>query len=268
MNTHVLKHLISAIVVIAYGIMFIPILFVVWLSFFNSGFPTFPPPGYTGKWYLNALNQQAFYSGFLLSINVAALSSIAGVILSTMACVGLTRTNNRWNDFLMTWLLSPLVVPGIVISVGLFMFYLLIYDKIGWNPMDNLSGLIMGHILLTIPWGTRLIAANIKMIDPSLNEAAKNLGATPMKAFFYVTLPMMRAGIVAAFLISFIISFENVELSLMIVTPGYTTLPIALLQYLEFNIDPTVAAASTIQAVIIGVLLVITDRFVKLSRAI
>jgi len=106
------------------------------------------------------------------------------------------------------------------------------------------------------------------MLDRSIEEAARNLGASAWSTFWYVTLPRMRAGIVAAALFSFIISFENLEVSVLLVTPGSTTLPIAMLQYLEFEMDPTLAAASAIQIAIIAILLLISDRYVKLSRVV
>jgi putative spermidine/putrescine transport system permease protein len=95
-----------------------------------------------------------------------------------------------------------------------------------------------------------------------------NLGASPVRTFFLVTLPQLRAGMIAAVLFSFIISFENLEISLFLVGPGASTFPIALMQYLEFNMDPTVAAASTLQVVLIATLLLITDRYVNLSRVV
>jgi len=101
-----------------------------------------------------------------------------------------------------------------------------------------------------------------------MEEAAANLGAGPLTVFRRITLPMMRPGLVAASLFSFIQSFENLELSLLLVGPGRITLPVAMLNYLEFRIDPTIAAVATMQIVIIGVLMLITDRFVKLSRIV
>lgn len=114
----------------------------------------------------------------------------------------------------------------------------------------------------------RLVSASLVGIDRSVEDAAMNLGANRWTTFRRVTFPMMRAGLVAAALFSFITSFENLELSLLLVGPGRTTLPIAILQYLEFKVDPTIAAVSLIQIVLIGVLMLITDRFVKLSRVV
>jgi putative spermidine/putrescine transport system permease protein len=126
----------------------------------------------------------------------------------------------------------------------------------------------LAHTLLTIPWTVRLVCANLVGLNRSIEEAAANLGASPLRVFTRVTLPMMRSGVIAAALFSFIISFENLEVSLLLVQPGSTTFPIAVLQYLEFKMDPAVAAATTVQVLIVASALLISDRYVKLSRVV
>ena len=122
--------------------------------------------------------------------------------------------------------------------------------------------------MITIPWTARLLTASLAGFDRSLEEAAQNLGATPVKAFLKVTLPVIKPGIVAAALFSFIISFGNLEMTLFLVAPGQTTLPIAILQYLEWRIDPTIAAVSLLQIALIAGGMLITDRYVKLTRVL
>lgn len=256
------------VIILVYGLMLLPVVFVVWLSFFNSAFPSFPPPGYTLRWFAKAAAQQSFVGGFVTSIEVAMIAATIGVAAGTLASLALTRYRFPGREVLNMLLLSPLIVPGIVIGTALFIFYIDIAGIFRWDPMRHLTGLVVAHTMLTIPWSIRLISANLVMQDPKIEEAARNLGADAWTTFRRVTLPVMRAGIVAATLFSFIVSFENLEVSLMVVAPGYTTFPIALLQYLEFNIDPTIAAASTVQILIIGVLLLVSDRFVKLSRIV
>jgi putative spermidine/putrescine transport system permease protein len=160
------------------------------------------------------------------------------------------------------------MVPNIVLGTALYVFYIAVSDSTGLELTRGIAGLVAAHLLLTVPWSIRLISANLIGIDRSIEEAAANLGANPLRTFLSITLPQMRSGVIAAALFSFIISFENLELSLLLVEPGATTLPIAIMQYLEFNMDPTIAAVSTAQIVIIAALLVITDRFVKLSRVV
>lgn len=258
----------AAVIVLVYTLMLLPLIFVVWLSFFDSAFPSFPPPGYTLKWFAKAAQETSFVSGFVTSVQVATISAAVGVTAGTLASLALVRGTFRGRGVLNMLLLSPLIVPGIVIGTALFIFYVDIAEIFRWDPMRQLTGLVFAHTMLTIPWSIRLISANLVMIDPAVEEASRNLGASRWTTFRRVTLPIMRSGIVAATLFSFIVSFENLEVSLMLVAPGYTTFPIALLQYLEFNIDPTIAAASTVQIVVIGLGLLITDRYVKLSRIV
>jgi putative spermidine/putrescine transport system permease protein len=123
-------------------------------------------------------------------------------------------------------------------------------------------------MLLTIPWSLRLLTANLSGVDPAIEDAALSLGATPFVTAIKVTLPLVWPGVVAAALFSFVVSFGNIEVSLFLVQPGQTTLPIAILQYLEWKIDPTVAAVSALQIALVASALLITDRFVSLAKAV
>jgi putative spermidine/putrescine transport system permease protein len=167
-----------------------------------------------------------------------------------------------------TFLLSPLLMPGIVAGIGIYLFYIQAENFLDKDLVGTFGGLLMAHICLTIPWTVRMVSASLHGLDPSIEEAARNLGANSFKAFFRVTLPMLRPAIVAAALFSFIVSFENLEVSLSLVAPGSTTLPIAVMQYLEFNLDPTIAAVATVQILLLGGVMLLTDRFVKISQVV
>lgn len=245
-----------------------PVIFVVWVAFFDSAFLTFPPEGYTTRWFGKALSRPEFVSGFATSGIVAVFASLIAVTSGVLAAVALSRFEFPGREILRAMLLSPLLIPNIVLGVALYIFFIFLADTFFIDPTASYIGLILAHAMLVLPWSVRLVSANLISLDPALEEAAMNLGANRRTAFFRVVLPQMRSGIVAAILFSLIISFENLELSLLIVSPGRTTLPIAIMQYLEFNIDPTISAISTIQIAVIAVLLLISDRFVKLSKVI
>ena len=159
-------------------------------------------------------------------------------------------------------------MPGIVAGTALYLTFLIVQMRLDMDIVGTLPGLVGAHILLTIPWTVRVVTAGLQGLDRSVEEAAANLGARPWTVFMRVTLPMMRPAIVAASMFSFIQSFENLELTLLLVGPGMSTLPIAMLNYLEFQIDPTLAAVATIQIVVIAAMMLITDRYVKLSRIV
>ena len=185
-----------------------------------------------------------------------------------LASIAIVYFDFPGRELMKSLLLAPLLVPGIVIGTALYIYFIQIAQVTGFNATMSMTGLLVAHVMLTIPWSVRLIVASLGMLDRSVEEAARNLGASAWTTFYRITLPRMRSGIVAAALFSFVISFENLEVSVLLVSPGNTTLPIAMLQYLEWDMDPTLAAASTVQIIIIGALLLISDRFVKLSQVV
>jgi putative spermidine/putrescine transport system permease protein len=257
-----------AFIVLMYFFMLCPLIFVVWLSFFKDAILFFPPSGYTIGWYQKALGNSAFVSGFLTSLQVATLAAVLGVVMGVIAALGVIRYRFRGSRPVNTLLLSPLLIPGIVAGVAIYLAYLRLENFLDQDLVGTYGGLVIAHVCLTIPWTVRLVSASMTGLDPSIEEAARNLGASGSVAFIRVTLPMLRPAIVAASLFSFIVSFENLELSLSLVGPGRTTLPIAVMQYLEFNLDPTIAAVSSVQILLLGCLMLLTDRFIKLSQVV
>ena len=257
-----------AFVLLMYAFMLCPIVLVIWLSFFKDAILYFPPSGYTLDWYVQAWRNPAFANGFVFSLQVSLVAAAIGVVLGVSAAVGIARYRFGGSRGINTLLLSPLLIPGIVAGVGIYLFYLRAENWLDRDIVGTLSGLVVAHICLTIPWTVRLVTAGMAGLDGAIEEAARNLGASAPVAFLRVTLPMLRPSIVAAALFSFVVSFENLEVSLSLVGPGHTTLPIAILQYLEFKLDPTIAAVSTVQIVLLGVVMLVTDRFVKLSQVV
>ncbi|KMO39829.1 ABC transporter permease [Methylobacterium tarhaniae] len=257
-----------AAVILAYAIVFAPIVMVIVTSFFDQEIVTFPPEGLTWRWYLNAWAQRDFARGFLTSLQIALAATAIGVPLGTAAALALVRANIPGRGAINTFLLAPLAVPAIVAGSALYMFYLRAEDWLDMDIKATLGGLVAANVLITIPWTVRLVTASLAGLDRSAEEAAANLGARPFTVFRRITLPMLRPGIVAASLFSFVASFENLELNLLLVGPGRTTLPVAMLSYLEFRMDPTLAAVATAQILMVTILMLVTDRFVKLSRIV
>lgn len=255
-------------VLVMYFFMLSPLIFVVWMSFFADAIPHFPPSGYTLKWYESAWHNQSFLNGLILSFQVAVVSALCGVTLGVAAAIGIVRYGFGGSKLVNTLLLSPLLIPGIVAGIAIYLFYMRAENWLDVDIIGTFGGLVVAHVCLTIPWTVRLVSTGMLGLDASIEEAARNLGASRWVAFRRVTLPMLRPSIVAASLFSFIVSFENLELSLALVGPGKTTLPIAIMQYLEFNLDPTIAAVSAIQILLLGIVMLVTDRFVKLSQVV
>jgi len=247
----------------------LPLFFVTWLSFFRQEIPSFPPEGYSLKWFSAIWKNPKFTDGFLLSLQVAVGAMIAGLSIGVPAALCVARFRFWGREALNSLLLLPVVVPGIVMGTAIYVFHvelqILLPDL---EIIGSLGAMVAAHVLLVIPWSVRLVTASLTGLDRSIEEAALSLGATPLTAFFRITLPVIRPGIVAAALFGFVVSFGNLEMTLFLISAGRTTLPIAILQYLEWKIDPTIAAVSVLQILLIATAMIITDRFVKLSRVV
>jgi putative spermidine/putrescine transport system permease protein len=256
------------VVALVFLFMFTPLLFVLWVSVFRNEVVTFPPQGYTLAWFGNAWANAAFLNGFIASIQIGVFSMLAGLALGIPASFALVRGRFPGREALNALLLSPLIVPGIVAGTAIYIYFVQLELWTGVRVIATLPGFVLAHVALTIPWTVRLVSASLVGVDQSIEEAAANLGARPFTTFRRVTLPMIRPGVVAAAIFSFIVSFTDLEMSLFLVGPGRSTLQIAMLQYLEWKFDPTVAAVSVVQIAIIGVGLLVTDRFVKLAKVV
>lgn len=250
------------------GFISLPLVFVTWLAFFKQEFPSFPPEGYTLQWFGAIAGNSAFTNGFLTSLQVGVAATLAGLALGVPASLILVRRQFLGRGVLNQLLLMPLIVPGVVMGTSIYVFQIEAEIATELPILGSMAGLIGAHTLIVIPWCVRLVAASLAGVDRSVEEAAQSLGADQWTTFFRVTLPTIRPGVVAAALFGFVMSFGNLEMSLFLVAPGQTTLPIAILQYLEWRLDPTVAAASVMQIAFIAVGMLVTDRYVKLARVV
>jgi putative spermidine/putrescine transport system permease protein len=253
---------------LAMAYILLPLFFVTWLSFFHQEIPSFPPEGYSLRWYEAAPKNARFVQGFILSLQVAVIATAIGLAIGVPAALCLSRSRFRGREAVNSLLLLPLVVPGIVLGIALYVFHVEAEIATEWQIIGSLGGLVAGHVLIVIPWTVRLVTASLAGMDRSIEEAAMSLGADRLTTFRRVTAPAILPGIVAAALFGFISSFGNLEMSLFLVGPGRTTLPIAILQYLEWKIDPVIAAVSVLQILFIGGAMLLTDRFVKISRVV
>src|SRR6476661_3296509 len=262
------RFLLNGAAVLALGFILLPLVLVTWLAFFRQEIPSFPPEGYSLQWFAAVPNNKSFVAGFILSFEVGVTATIIGLALAVPASLAIARRRFRGRVFASSLLLMPLIVPGVVLGASIYVFQIETEIATGLPLLGTTLGLIAAHALIVIPWATRLVTASLTGFEPTIEEAAKNLGATPWTTFHRVTLPAIRPGLVAGALFGFVTSFGNLEMSLFLVGPGRTTLPIVILQYLEWKIDPTIAAVSVVQIVLIGGAMLLTDRYVKLARVV
>lgn len=262
------RWLLNGAAALSLGYILLPLALITWLAFFRQEIPSFPPEGYSLQWFGAALNNKAFAGGFVLSFEVAIVATLLGLALAVPASLAVARRRFKGRGAVNTLLLMPLIVPGVVLGTAIYVFQIEAELATTLPLLGTTAGLVAAHALIVIPWAARLVSASLAGFDPSIEEAAKNLGAGPWTTFYRVTVPAIWPGIVAGALFGFVTSFGNLEMSLFLVGAGRTTLPIAILQYLEWKIDPTVAAVSVMQIALIGAAMIVTDRYVKIAQVV
>jgi len=257
---------VSLLVSIGVALIGVPLILTLYLSVFDEKLILFPPHAYTLAWY--PAIPATFGAPIWTSLQLGIAAVAGSLALGVPAGIGLSRHQFRGKALVSTLLLAPLTVPGIALGLAVYIVLVDIDVQAGTSISGSLAGLVAAHILITTPWVVRLCLASLATHDRAAEEAAASLGAHPIKVIWRVTLPAMRPGIIAGALFAFVISFENLELALFLSSPGVTTLPVAVLQYLEYHIDPMVAAVAVAQTVGIAVLLLLLDRFVRLGRVV
>jgi putative spermidine/putrescine transport system permease protein len=244
----------------------VPLVLTFYLSLFDEKLILFPPRGYTLAWYPAIVPN--FGKAIVTSLEIAVLAVGGSLVLGIAAGIGLARHRFPGRGALSMLLLAPLTIPGIALGLAIFVALVAIDEQIGSAVTGSMIGLVLAHVMITTPWVIRLCVASLSNHDSAAEEAAASLGAGPFTVIWRVTLPAMRAGIIAAALFAFVISFENLELALFLTSPGVTTLPVAVLQYLEYHIDPLVSAVAVAQVLAVAVLLLVLDRFVRLGQVV
>ncbi len=237
------------------GLLVLPIFILIGVSL-NAGVEqTFPPNGLSFRWYENLANRSGFLEAGRLTLALAIGSAIVSVLTSLCASVALTRYTFPGRPLVLTLLLSPLIVPQVVVGMG----FLITLSALGvFNSLISLSLL---HFVITLPFTVRVVVAALSGMPPSLEQAAQSLGAKPLRAFFEITLPQIAPSLVAAGVFAFVTSFENFTASQFLVWDR-VTLPIAIYTSIQTENDPTAAALSSLIVVIVVVLIAAFHRFV------
>jgi putative spermidine/putrescine transport system permease protein len=243
-----------------YAFLLLPLVIVVVAAFNAGNYFTFPPQGFSLKWFANFFHRREFVQALWLSTELGVWTALASAVIGTMAAVPLVRGRFRGRDLLNAYVTSPLVLPQILTGVAMLQYFTLI------GLGQSYWGLLIAHVVVTTPYVIRTVSATLYNFDLALEEAAQGLGASPLRAFFEVTLPIIKPGVVAGTVLAFAISFDNFTISLFLTSPKLTPLPIELFAYLKYSFDPTAAAASALAiGITLGLMLVIA-RFMGLEE--
>ncbi len=222
-------------------------LVVVYYSFSPGVVLQFPPEGFTTRWYLNVWAEPRLVSGIWTSVLVAGVTTAGALLVGVPAAYALARGRFPGRRMLAAFFLSPLILPGLVLAIGILMLVVVVVQPLtGLTLVGRLPPLLAAHLIVTLPWVVRMTMTSLETSDRATEDAARGLGATAAQAFFLVTLPAIRPGVVAGAIFAFIVSFGNFALSLFFASGRMTTLPVAIFEYVDRFQDPTVAAVSTL----------------------
>ncbi|MBV8917309.1 ABC transporter permease [Bradyrhizobium sp.] len=235
-----------------------PIAIVVVFALNPTPFIQFPPVGVSLRWFQKFFAARDFMHALVFSLEVAMLTTACATLLGGCAALAIARGNLPGARIVLAVMLSPLMLPAILTGLALFQAYVLL------DVGRPLWGLVAGHTLVTIPYVVRTTLAVLHNFDLRLEEAARNLGASPGRTFFEVTLPLVKPGVLAGAIFAFIVSFDQFPVSLFLVSPGNETLPITLFNYLKFDLDGTIGAASVVSILLAFLVVLALDRTVGL----
>jgi putative spermidine/putrescine transport system permease protein len=225
----------------------------------DTTYLTFPPQGLSLRWFENIFAIDAFRRTILTSLQVAVISTFVALLIGIPASYAMSRYRIQLPRWLSTLFVLPVLVPELVLG-----FSLLKNLAFQFNAPIFLS-LIIGHTILILPYVIRVISASLASFDFSIEEAAISLGSPPLKTFFTVLLPNVRSGVIAAFILAFITSVNDVSISIFLTGPGISTLPIQLLAHMEQFFDPTVASVSVLLMVLTVAVMAIVERTLGLT---
>ena len=232
--------------------LYLPLLFMVVFSF-NSTRQDAVFTGFSWRWYEALGRDVKIVEGFWLSLQIAGLTGVLSAVLGTFAAFVLVRYHRFAGRTVFSGMVNaPLVMPEVVIGLSLLLLMVGVQRAVGW-PERGLVTIVLGHTLLGLAYAMVVVQSRLLAFDRALEEAAMDLGARPIQVFFLVTLPNIAQAIVAAFLLSFTLSFDDVVISEFLSGPGVNTLPQVIFGYARRGINPTIYAAANLLIAVVSI---------------
>jgi putative spermidine/putrescine transport system permease protein len=217
-----------------------PLLAIIPLSFSADSFLVYPIKSFSWRWYGEFFGNGEWMHSLKNSFIVAPAATVLATVLGTLAAVGLTSSNFPGKSLLMTVLISPMVVPVVIVGVGAYLFF----SPLGLT--NNYLGLILVHAALGVPFVVITVSATLSGFNTSLIKASASLGANPLLTFRKVVLPLIAPGVVSGALFAFTTSFDEVVVTLFLAGPEQVTLPRQMFSGIKENISPAIAAAAAV----------------------
>jgi putative spermidine/putrescine transport system permease protein len=245
-----------------YAIVALPAVVIVVASISSSSALSFPPPGFSLEWYRKAFQNGAMMSGLTVSLQLAVFSTVFALATGIPAAYALARYAFRGSAVVQTVLLSPFVLPAIIIAIGILQMLSML------GLVRSFTGLILGHLAATLPYVVKNMTVVFALFDPTYEQAARNLRANTWQTLRRVTLPILFPGVLSSALFAFVISFGNLTISMFLAGTGTSTLPVQMYSYVDQSIDPIIAAVSSIVIFITTALIFLAGRLSGLQRSL
>lgn len=239
-----------------------PLVVVFGAAFNDVTYLAFPPQGLSLRWFQHVLNQDNFIRSFMVSLSVAGSATFIALLIGIPTAYAIIRYRGTFPNWYASTFFLPLIIPEIVFGFSLLRSVIVNLD------IAVMVALIVGHTVLVLPYTVRVIGANLSGFDFSAEEAAISLGSPPLKTMLTVILPNIRSGILAAFILAFITSLNDVSISLFLTGPGVSTLPVEVLTYVEQYFDPSVAAVSVLLMLLTVVVMLVIEKSLGISNVV
>ena len=250
------KHIGKVWITAVFTFLYLPLSYLILFSF-NSTRQDTRFTGFSLRWYTALFNDSRLIEGFLLSLRVAMISATFSAILGTLAAFVLVRYKQFWGRSLFSGMVSaPLVMPDIIVGLSLLLLAVTVQRAAGWPDRGTIT-IVMGHALLGMAYATVVVQSRLQEMNRSLEEAAMDLGCRPLQVFTLVTLPNIAPGIIAAWLLSFTLSFDDVVIAEFLSGPGVTTLPQVIFSYARRGVNPTIFAAAALLIAVVTIAVII-----------
>ncbi|MGZ5906471.1 MAG: ABC transporter permease [Reyranella sp.] len=237
-----------------------PLVVTVAVSFGSSSVFSLPPPDWSLRWYDSLAGTRGLWPALLTSVEVAAFSTVVALALGTLCAIALVRGRFPGRDAIATFLVSPLMLPGLVVGIAMLQGF----KAAGLR--EAYSSLLIAHVIITLPYVVRTVLGALSLFDFSLIDAARTLGCSYPKAILRVLVPGLGPAFLTSGMFAFLASMDNYPISIFFTDAWTKTLPIQMLQYVEENPDPTIAAISSGLVLLVIVALLVGGRLVGLRK--
>ena len=236
-----------------FAFLYIPILLVVIYSFNDSRLVTIWG-GWSIRWYIELFNNDNILDAALLSFRIAAVSATFATIMGTLAGIALTRIRQFRGRLLFTGMIaSPLVMPEVITGLSLLLFFVSLQQLIGWPDQRGVNTITIAHITFSMAYVAVIIQSRLTDMDESIEEAALDLGAKPIRVLWDITLPIILPAMISGWLLSFTLSLDDLVIASFVSGPGATTLPMLIFSKVRLGIAPDINALATILITIVAI---------------